>query len=560
MHAVASHSRIAHSKKKLLQVQETLQTKIATTLHVDPEHCKVLSQKKLFLAIEEVDNNTFLITISLLCYELYNRYYPCPFSGTVPVISHCKHISDSSLNELLEGENSIHADQLITKILDVDLKEYGAKCLPTELARGKLDKFDGNVVLQISHIRNVSQPKYLEKELSSGSCKSQMLRVHMTDGTNSCYGLTLSNVTNLSSDVPPGTKIYLKPTKISVRQGFILLDNNVCKVLGGKVQHLLQKWELSRNAVNSAKKRSGGEDGNRPPPWVAFGHHINSNVDIKGKALDTNTTFAQGKENAEFDEQRKAVIAEALKSKEGTHTKKTFSTSGVKQINKSDKGMELDVSSKPSGPSTLFDFLNVKMSLNETGNSRNLSLNNPSNTRDSLQNKKPYKTQQSGDNYHQTNKKWQPNAGNEFHGDIQQVSGMRKQYLEKKLNSQKDYQQNQQFKQKYNNANYSVKKNDDVDLKYFENPHQHPNYQKHHHSLDRNQEANFQNRNERDYSSQKSQNGFFSNSLSNRSSGSKFQQPVMNLEQRSVSKHNFKRKFVEGEKVLAKYWEDNKVR
>ncbi|KAG1657825.1 hypothetical protein GQR58_023223 [Nymphon striatum] len=38
MHAVASHSRIAHSKKKLLQVQQTLQTKIETTLHVDPEH------------------------------------------------------------------------------------------------------------------------------------------------------------------------------------------------------------------------------------------------------------------------------------------------------------------------------------------------------------------------------------------------------------------------------------------------------------------------------------------------------------------------------------------
>ncbi|KAG1667285.1 Presenilin-1 [Nymphon striatum] len=38
MHAVALHSKIAHSKKKLLQVQETLQTKIATTLHVDPEH------------------------------------------------------------------------------------------------------------------------------------------------------------------------------------------------------------------------------------------------------------------------------------------------------------------------------------------------------------------------------------------------------------------------------------------------------------------------------------------------------------------------------------------
>ncbi|KAG1664226.1 Protein YIPF6 [Nymphon striatum] len=38
MHAVASHSRVSHSKKKLLQVQQTLQTKIATTLHVDPEH------------------------------------------------------------------------------------------------------------------------------------------------------------------------------------------------------------------------------------------------------------------------------------------------------------------------------------------------------------------------------------------------------------------------------------------------------------------------------------------------------------------------------------------
>lgn len=40
--------------------------------------------------------------------------------------------------------------------------------------------------------------------------------------------------------------MFLKPGKIVVRQGLMLLDNAVCKVLGGTVQHMVDKWELSR--------------------------------------------------------------------------------------------------------------------------------------------------------------------------------------------------------------------------------------------------------------------------------------------------------------------------
>ena len=38
MHAVSSHSRVAHGKKKLLQVQQTLKSEISTALNIDPEN------------------------------------------------------------------------------------------------------------------------------------------------------------------------------------------------------------------------------------------------------------------------------------------------------------------------------------------------------------------------------------------------------------------------------------------------------------------------------------------------------------------------------------------
>ena len=48
-----------------------------------------------------------------------------------------------------------------------------------------------------------------------------------------------------STQTPPGTKVKLLH-KVEVQRGFLLLGKNSLKELGGSVEHLVQKWSLSK--------------------------------------------------------------------------------------------------------------------------------------------------------------------------------------------------------------------------------------------------------------------------------------------------------------------------
>lgn len=48
-----------------------------------------------------------------------------------------------------------------------------------------------------------------------------------------------------SLNTPPGTKVKLLGT-VPVKNGFLLLDDCKIAVLGGEVDHLIEKWELQR--------------------------------------------------------------------------------------------------------------------------------------------------------------------------------------------------------------------------------------------------------------------------------------------------------------------------
>lgn len=48
-----------------------------------------------------------------------------------------------------------------------------------------------------------------------------------------------------SLNTPPGTKVKLLGS-VSVKNGFLLLDDSKMAVLGGEVEHMIEKWELQR--------------------------------------------------------------------------------------------------------------------------------------------------------------------------------------------------------------------------------------------------------------------------------------------------------------------------
>jgi len=49
----------------------------------------------------------------------------------------------------------------------------------------------------------------------------------------------------ISLDTPPGVKLLLK-AKTKISNGFYILNDQTCEVLGGTVTDLVQRWKLTK--------------------------------------------------------------------------------------------------------------------------------------------------------------------------------------------------------------------------------------------------------------------------------------------------------------------------
>ncbi|XP_053690328.1 tudor domain-containing protein 3 [Sabethes cyaneus] len=236
------------------------------------------------------------------------------------------YLLSSGLEKLLEETTgTIGPKQVIKLALDVDLREIGGGALAALTSRAtKVDSIDGNIVVQVLKIRNISAPKANEES----KVAPRMLKLTLTDGQTQYSALENQHVSSLSLDTPPGTKIYLKNGPIKVTQGLLILNANNVSVLGGRVSALVDKWEIGRTMAKYAKGGRIQLSANGPPPWIPFGQKIQQTVpvDKNFKSLQVKQKD-ESKENAEFTALRNDAIAEANK----LGTRKTFG-GGAKQM------------------------------------------------------------------------------------------------------------------------------------------------------------------------------------------------------------------------------------
>ncbi|XP_013372143.1 PREDICTED: tudor domain-containing protein 3 isoform X1 [Chinchilla lanigera] len=154
-----------------------------------------------------------------------------------------------------------------------------------------------------------------------------MLRLQMTDGHISCTAVEFSYMSKISLNTPPGTKVKLSGI-VDIKNGFLLLNDSNTTVLGGEVEHLIEKWELQRSLSKHSRSNIGTEGG--PPPFVPFGQKCITHVQVDSRELDRRKTLQvtmpvkPTNDNDEFEKQRTAAIAEVAKSKET----KTFGGAG----------------------------------------------------------------------------------------------------------------------------------------------------------------------------------------------------------------------------------------
>nr|XP_046246913.1 tudor domain-containing protein 3 [Scatophagus argus] len=229
------------------------------------------------------------------------------------------YLSEEGIAELKGSAEKITHSDIIRIALDSDLRPIGRKFLPSDINSGRTEKLEGPCVLQVQKVRNVSAPK--DHEESQGA--PRMLRLQMTDGHTTCVGLEFKHLSKISINTPPGTKVKLLGT-VQVKNGLLLLDDSKIFVLGGEVDHMVEKWELQRSLAKHSRSNIGAEGG--PPPFVPFGQKCARRDQVDSRELDQRKTLQAHNvvkstdENDEFEKQRTAAIAEVAKTKEGPRT------------------------------------------------------------------------------------------------------------------------------------------------------------------------------------------------------------------------------------------------
>lgn len=233
------------------------------------------------------------------------------------------YLSDEGVEACTSSPGKGSINDIILIALNTDLRTIGKKFLPSDINGGKVEKLEGPCVLQIQKVRNVAAPKDNEESQAA----PRMLRVQMTDGHTSCTAVEFSYISKISLNTPPGTKVKLSGT-VDIKNGFLLLSDSNTTVLGGEVEHLIDKWALQRSLLKHNRSNIGAEGG--PPPFLPFGQKCASNVQVDSRELDRRKTLQvslpakPANDNDEFEKQRTAAIAEVAKSKET----KTFGGGG----------------------------------------------------------------------------------------------------------------------------------------------------------------------------------------------------------------------------------------
>mmetsp|Transcript_23727 Transcript_23727/g.39026 ORF Transcript_23727/g.39026 Transcript_23727/m.39026 type:complete len:706 (+) Transcript_23727:167-2284(+) len=164
------------------------------------------------------------------------------------------------LEETEETPNGLSLEKAKTYLGDTDISGLCSKQLPdTGTLTGTLK---GPLVVQINEIVNITEPLIRQTSNSGGT---RMLRVIVTDGVVSFKAIEFKGLSNLSLDTPPGTKVQL--SKVPIRNGILLLEPSNTKVLGGRVQTLVENWEQVKRLSLTRTTMSSDDP---PPPFKAF--------------------------------------------------------------------------------------------------------------------------------------------------------------------------------------------------------------------------------------------------------------------------------------------------
>uniref|UniRef100_A0A915C939 Tudor domain-containing protein n=1 Tax=Parascaris univalens TaxID=6257 RepID=A0A915C939_PARUN len=333
------------------------------------------------------------------------------FPGADELVNKGWPITVERLKEVFGDKQFSDSSELLQTLLDTDIREYSVPLLADRL-NNRLCELKGPVVLQISKLRNVQCSRLTDpSRLNDG-----LNKIQLTDGHLNINALQFDPIPTLNTNTPAGTKICLLGV-LPLESGLVLINAANCRVLGGIVERLVEKWKLEKNWMYKSVRNVDSS----APKWVPFSkrrlnndiHGYANNYEMKNfRANDVINNIKSKKEDIEsehFGAARKAQIEQAISE---VSTTKEFASSQLKmkappnesspnvvknpkkevalgmrqsgeprkgrRFNRDETDNEAIIHQPPSHPPTLFDFVQSKVPNCESISRPITLINNPS--------------------------------------------------------------------------------------------------------------------------------------------------------------------------------------
>ncbi|KAH9303578.1 hypothetical protein KI387_007982, partial [Taxus chinensis] len=183
------------------------------------------------------------------------------------------------------------------KLLDMDLKAIGDKCLPDASAIQRLSHLQGPKIVSL---RNILESN--DRAIVPNQQHGRLLRICLTDGHSNVIAIEYRPFASFPTETAPGTKVCLETTA-SVQSGILLLETHSLCILGGRVQSLYEEWEMEckySGLFRSTLKSPQVQGLSGPPPFerieissVQSLHKLQASTSLNKQTVKQTTSFSR---------------------------------------------------------------------------------------------------------------------------------------------------------------------------------------------------------------------------------------------------------------------------
>ncbi|KAH9507786.1 tudor domain-containing protein 3 [Bulinus truncatus] len=345
----------------------------------------------------------------------------------VSELSRCGwHINEEKIASFNDGINKTSTESIVKKVLDVDIRDIGTPWLNEDINKGRVDYVEGPLVLQLQKLRVVSAPKDNEESQTAPKlCRLSLTDGHVTCSAvalETIKGLGVNTPPGSKLQLTGTIEVESNFLLLSNKNTNLLGG----RVEGLASTWELKKSLAQQSLTRSSARGEGGPPPFVPFGKKITNDPLPKKDNFK--SLGSNKDKKTAEEDSEFQQQRQAALNQALQAKSSSGGVKTFggakilvndkdvakiadmgfsveeATSALKTSNGNlsdalnsllsgkqryqrgggrggrggrgdgrrrgrerdlDEDLDIPINTRPSGPATLFDFLETKIPTKE---------------------------------------------------------------------------------------------------------------------------------------------------------------------------------------------------